>query len=67
MAKQTKNEAAFQALVEKYGKANIARMAGTSRQSITKWGAVPTSRVTAIAAASGIPPEQIRPEPYAKP
>lgn len=67
MAKPTKNEAAFQALVDKYGKAEIARMAGTSRQSITKWSTVPVSRVNAISAVCGWPLEKIRPEPYAKP
>lgn len=59
------NEIAFQSLQEKFTKACIAEMAGVTRQAITKWATVPSARVAAVATASGLTPEQIRPEPYA--
>jgi len=65
MTTPTKNEAAYQALLGKFTKACLAEMAGVSRQAITKWSTVPASRVPAIAEASGLPAEVIRPEPYA--
>lgn len=70
MSEKSKNQQAYDDLVRKYGKAEIARWAGLSRQALSKWdkiGAVPATRVQAISAASGLPPEVIRPEPYAVP
>jgi hypothetical protein len=64
MAKLTPNQAAYQALLEKYSKSRIAEMAGTSRQALTKWHIVPIARVQAIAKETGIKPEELLPEPY---
>lgn len=61
----TKNEKAYQDLLKKYAKALIAEMCGISRQSLTKWHTVPAARVGKLAEATGLPPEKIRPEPYA--
>lgn len=63
--KLTKNQAAYQALLKQFSKACIADMAGVSRQALTKWESVPPTRVKAIAEKSGLPPEEILPEPYA--
>lgn len=63
----TKNELAYQQLVQEYGQATVARFAGVTRQAVTKWDVVPFPRVAAIADATGLPPEAIRPEPYAVP
>mgnify|MGYP000694615080 CR=1 FL=1 len=65
MSNLTKNQEAYQALLKKYAKALIAEMCGISRQSITKWKTVPSSRVRQLAEATGLRPEEIRPEPYA--
>lgn len=70
MSEKTRNQQAYDALVDAHGKAAIARWAGVSRQALAKWdahGAVPANRVQAIVDASGLPPETIRPEPYAVP
>lgn len=61
----TKNEAAYQALLKKYAKALIAEMCGITRQSLTKWATVPAARVQKLSEATGLPPEKIRPEPFA--
>lgn len=61
----TRNEAAYQALTKKYAKALIAEWAGISRQALTRWNTVPSNRVADIAKASGLSPEELRPEPYA--
>lgn len=61
----TKNQAAYQALLRKFTKACIADMAGVSRQALTKWESVPPNRVPALAEKTGLPPEEILPEPYA--
>lgn len=63
----TKNELAYQKLVELYGQAGVARLAGVSRQALAKWDAVPFTRVQQIVSNSGMKPEKIRPEPYAVP
>jgi hypothetical protein len=64
-ATQTKNEAAYQALLGSFTKSCLAEMAGVSRQAITKWSTVPAARVQKLAEATGLKSEQIRPEPYA--
>lgn len=63
----TKNELAYQKLVELYGQAGVARAAGVSRQALAKWDAVPFTRVQHIADHTGLPTQKIRPEPYAVP
>lgn len=60
-----KNKAAYQALLGKFTKALLADFAGVSRQAITKWESVPPSRVAAISKGTGLPPEEILPDPYA--
>ncbi len=61
----TKNEKAYQDLLKIYSKALIAELAGVSRQALTKWKTVPAPRVQQLADATKMPPEKIRPEPYA--
>lgn len=61
----TKNEEAFQALLTQFSRACIAEMVGVSRQALTKWKTVPAARVATLAAATKLPEDQIRPEPYA--
>lgn len=63
----TRNQAAYQALLQRYSKALIAEMAGVTRQYITKWDTVPLKFVPLISAKSGIPPEKILPDPYSNP
>lgn len=65
LPKMTQNEAAYQALLEKFSKALLAEFAGVTRQAMTKWRSVPPSRVAAISEKTGWPPEAILPEPYA--
>lgn len=60
-----KNRAAYQALLKKFRKSLLADLAGVTRQALTKWEQVPLSRVNAISQKTGIPPEEILPEPYA--
>jgi len=62
----SKNEVDYKALLEKFSKACVAEMVGVSRQALTKWNTVPASRVPKLAEATGLLPEQIRPEPYAE-
>lgn len=63
----TKNEIAYQRLIDDYGQAAVARFAGVTRQALGKWKAVPFPRVLAISEATGLKPNTIRPEPYAVP
>lgn len=60
-----KNEAAYQALLKKFTKSLLAEFAGVTRQAMTKWKSVPPSRVAIISKKTGLPPEKIRPDPYA--
>ena len=64
MTNLTKNQEAYRALQTKYSKSLIAQFAGVSRQALTKWTEVPAGRVSAIAEATGLRPEEILPEPY---
>lgn len=63
----TPNELAFQAILGKFSKADLARMTSLTRQAIGKWEAVPGDHVEAIAAGTGFSAAAVRPEPYAKP
>lgn len=65
--KLTANQWAFKKLVAKYGKAELARAAGISRQSVNKWDVIPVERALTIAAALKVQVETVRPEPYAVP
>lgn len=58
-----KNKSAFQKLLKKYTKARIAEMAGLTRQAITSWEAVPVAHVIILSEKTGIPPENILPDP----
>lgn len=64
MKNPTKNQQAYQALLKKYSRGAIAEMAGVSKQAVTKWQSVPLIRVHTISQNSGIPPEELLPEPY---
>ena len=44
------------------GVGQLARLAGVSKPSVSKWNTVPRERAPAIAAALGLKPEQIRPD-----
>lgn len=61
----TKNEAAYQAVLQQFTKSCLAEMVGVSRQAVNKWKTIPASRVAALAAATNLPEEKLRPEPYA--
>ena len=62
-----KNQIAYQALCQRYSKGLIADFAGTTKQAITKWRVVPANRARAISDATGIPLEELRPDPYSLP
>lgn len=44
------------------GVGQLAKLAGLSKPSVSKWNRVPRERVASIAAATGLKPEQIRPD-----
>jgi DNA-binding transcriptional regulator YdaS (Cro superfamily) len=51
----------------RHGLANqIARACGTSRQAVNQWKQVPAARVMAVAEILDLPPEQIRPDVFAR-
>jgi hypothetical protein len=62
-----KNQIAYQALCQRYSKGLIADFAGVSPQALTKWSVVPANRAMAISTATGIPLEELRPDPYSIP
>ncbi len=64
MVKQTDNERAYKALLKKHTKAAIAEIAGITRQGVGKWTQVPPQYVTKISEATGIPKQEILPDPY---
>ena len=45
--------------------AELARQIGISRAGVGKWTEIPVNRVEQVAAATGLKPEWIRPQPYA--
>ena len=65
--KLTANQWAFRSLVDTYGKAELARAAGISRQSVQNWSTIPVERAVKIATALDLPVSHVRPEPYAVP
>lgn len=46
------------------GEQALAEIAGVSRQAVAKWTRIPPSRVLAIAMATGLPKELLRPDIY---
>jgi hypothetical protein len=62
-----KNQIAYQALCQRYSKGLIADFAGITPQALTKWSVVPANRARAISDATGIPLEELRPDPYSIP
>lgn len=42
----------------------LAIRIGVCRQAISRWNKIPLSRVTAISHATGIPPENLRPDAF---
>lgn len=65
MGKRQTDEQAYQALVEKYGKAALTRAAGlNNRQSADRWKTIPLKHARAIAEALGIPKERVLPSEY---
>lgn len=63
--KKLTDELAFQALVEKYGKAALTRAAGLkNRQSADRWTKIPLKHARAIAESLGIPKRRVLPSEY---
>ena len=64
----SRNELAFQKLLENHTKTDIARAAGITKQGLAKWkGVIPGKYVARISENLGIAKLTLRPEPYADP
>jgi hypothetical protein len=63
MTKLSKNQLAYHKLLKNHSKADVAAMAEVSRQALTKWDAIPPNRVLMIALKTGIPAEELLPDP----
>src|SRR5258708_14279048 len=49
------------------GVVQLARKMGITQPSISNWNRVPAERVIAVAAATGVSPEQLRPDLFIEP
>lgn len=61
----TKNQAAFQALLNDFTRSCLAEMCGISRAAVGKWETVPAARVAVLSEKTGWAREALRPDPYA--
>lgn len=57
----------IEALRRGFTLASVARCLGISRQTVANWRQVPANRVRQVAALTGIPPHQLRPDMYYQP
>jgi hypothetical protein len=62
-ANLTRNQLAYQRLVQQYSKGLIAEFAGVTPQLLTRWDTVPPRYVEAISKQTGIPIEELLPDP----
>lgn len=60
-----KNEVVARAVEAAGGPTKLARHLGIKMTSLYSWTRVPAERVSAVAVATGIPREQLRPDLYA--
>ena len=62
------DQEAYQRLISKdyygYTKMAIAKMAGISKQAVTRWDVVPTKYVKRISEATGISRKRLRPSDF---
>ena len=64
MAKKlTRNQEAYQALLQKFSKTLIAQFAGVTKQALTGWDAIPAIRAHEISKNTGIPVAELLPDP----